>query len=92
MSKFWYNNNNSEQTGVKESNNSQQISFMIFRTGSVLIVGKCNEYMLLTIYEFLKKLFITEYSEINQITHEDQKSNNKIKKKRKKILKILISN
>ena len=92
MSKFWYNNNNSEQTGVKESNNSQQISFMIFRTGSVLIVGKCNEYMLLTIYEFLKKLFITEYSEINQITQEDQKSNNKIKKKRKKILKILISN
>ncbi len=91
MSKFWYNNDSSSQTGIKESNNSQQISFMIFRTGSVLIVGKCNEPILLIIYEFLKKLFIDEYLNINQITQEDIKNNNKIKKKRKKILKITVS-
>ena len=91
MSKFWYNNDSSSQTGIKESNNSQQISFMIFRTGSVLIVGKCNESILLIIYEYLKKLFIDEYLNINQITQEDIKNNNKIKKKRKKILKITVS-
>ncbi len=91
MSKFWYNNDSPSQTGIKESNNSQQISFMIFRTGSVLIVGKCNESILLIIYEYLKKLFIDEYLNINQITQEDIKNNNKIKKKRKKILKITVS-
>tara|TARA_B100000424_G_scaffold267453_1_gene260369 strand:+ start:3146 stop:4174 length:1029 start_codon:yes stop_codon:yes gene_type:complete len=92
MSKFWYNNDSLSQTGIKESNNSQQVSFMIFRTGSVLIVGKCNESILLIIYEYLKELFISEYSHINQTSEYDIKNNNKIKKKRKKILKITVSN
>jgi hypothetical protein len=39
---------------------------MIFRTGSVLIVGKCDENVLLLIYEFLKNILRTEYFNICQ--------------------------
>jgi hypothetical protein len=42
-----------------------KISFMVFRTGSVLIVGKCSEEMLYEIYDFLCRMFETEYDEIN---------------------------
>jgi hypothetical protein len=41
------------------------VSFMVFRTGSILIVGKCDEYILMKIYEFIKKVLIDEYNEIN---------------------------
>ena len=41
-----------------------EISFMIFRTGSVLIVGKCTEDILHTIYNFLKTILEDEYEEI----------------------------
>jgi hypothetical protein len=40
------------------------VSFMIFRTGSVLIVGKCDESVLHIIYDFLKNLLLTEFSSI----------------------------
>ena len=39
---------------------------MIFRTGSVLIVGKCDECVLNHIYAFLIKLLKTEYYSIGQ--------------------------
>ena len=42
-----------------------KVSFMIFRTGSTLIVGKCNEDIIRTIYKFLVNLFIAEYPYIN---------------------------
>ena len=37
---------------------------MIFRTGSILIVGKCNEEILLVIYRFICSILETEYSQI----------------------------
>lgn len=42
----------------------REVSFMIFRTGSVLIVGKCEDNELYEIYEFLKNVFREEYSSI----------------------------
>ena len=39
---------------------------MIFRTGSVLIVGKCDEHVLITIYEFLKIILTNEHKHICQ--------------------------
>jgi TATA-box binding protein (TBP) (component of TFIID and TFIIIB) len=86
MSKFWFNHGEEIQTGVKTSANASEISFMIFRTGSVLIVGKCNENMLLVIYEFLKEMFITEYKEI--FRNNDTIVEKKEKKRRKKYIKI----
>ena len=37
---------------------------MIFRTGSVLIVGNCTEFILNIIYAFLKKILKNEYQKI----------------------------
>jgi hypothetical protein len=41
-----------------------EISFMIFRTGSVLIVGKCTDSILFVIYDFLKMVLEREYENI----------------------------
>ena len=67
------------------------ISFMIFRTGSVLIVGHCNEDILKVVYQYLKNVLITEYDNIyqNNDNHDDNKNKLKNIKPRKK--KILVS-
>lgn len=43
---------------------NHQVSFMIFRTGSVLIVGKCSDEQLYEIYNFLVNMFQIEYHNI----------------------------
>ena len=60
-----------------------KVSFMIFRTGSVLIVGKCDEEALNYIYQYIKQILIDEYHEINVKNLEVNKivSKKKIKKK-----------
>ena len=65
-----------------------EISFMIFRTGSVLIAGKCNDEELNTIYLFLKQMFHDEYLNIHEQQSElekmEKEKTNKNKKKSKK--------
>ena len=61
----------------------REISFMIFRTGSVLIVGHCNEDILKIIYEFIKKILNEEYSDINEGHIIQQKKKNVVKKVKK---------
>jgi hypothetical protein len=41
-----------------------EISFMIFRTGSCLIVGNCSEKCLLFVFEFIKQFLVNEYENI----------------------------
>jgi hypothetical protein len=43
-----------------------EVSFMIFRTGSVLIVGKCNEDVLHEIYDFIRTMLETEYMTVGK--------------------------
>jgi len=66
QSKFYYIKDCEIQTGQqpKEGVECCEISFMIFRTGSVLIVGKCTEPILHEIYEFLKIILEKEYAHI----------------------------
>ena len=66
---------------------------MIFRTGSVLIVGKCDENVLFIIYEFLKKILVTEYNAIAQknVSLMENYINNKDKKKKLRKKNITIS-
>jgi len=45
--------------------NDTKISYMIFRTGSILIVGKCSEIILNDAYNFIKNILINEYVNIN---------------------------
>ena len=95
--KFYYNRDSSEQSGrqitlehKEKYKNITEVSFMIFRTGSVLIVGMCNDDVLLEIYEFLKTLLKTEFKLIFQklITNEIVSNKNKKRKIRKKIINI----
>lgn len=41
-----------------------EVSFMVFRTGSCLVVGNCSESILNFIYEFIKTILYNEYAEI----------------------------
>lgn len=68
------------------------ISFMIFRTGSVLIVGKCDsESIIEEIYTFIKNILMEEYSQIYAISYDsDLKENEKNKKKKIKKRKIIV--
>jgi len=78
QSKFYYVYGSSVQNGQQPHYNKTdcakptfcEISFMIFRTGSVLIVGKCSEEVLFVIYHFLKKLLEEEYEHIVNRDHE----------------------
>lgn len=98
--KFYYNEDITLQTGcmISEENktkykNVKEVSFMIFRTGSVLIVGKCDENVLFIIYEFLKKILVTEYNAIAQknVSLMENYINNKDKKKKLRKKNITIS-
>ena len=57
---------------------------MIFRTGSILIVGKCDEKILKNIYDFLVTLLTSEY---NEIFIEGTSSENQPPKKRGRLSK-----
>jgi len=66
---FYYTGNDSTVSNVGQQpttnlNDYIEISFMIFRTGSVLIVGKCEDYVLHDVYAFLKEMFRLEFLHI----------------------------
>jgi len=47
-----------------ENKKYTEVSFMVFRTGSCLIVGNCSERILVFIFEFVKKILQDEYTNI----------------------------
>ena len=72
-------------------NTCVKISFMIFRTGSVLIVGKCTEDDIDILYNHLQKMFNDEYSAINVPNCVVSKPKNDTKSKyRRKYLDIVV--
>ena len=99
---FYYNPKLKIQTGRYPStsltdgdnvlNDITKMSFMVFRTGSVLIVGKCTEPVLYKIYEFLKNILKVEFPNIGTkiITEEMIKAQQASKTKRKNRKKIII--
>jgi hypothetical protein len=96
--KFYYNNDIGVQNGMQISKenklkyqNITEVSFMIFRTGSVLIVGMCDENILDDIYHFLTCMLKEEFKYICQkiITPEDGINKEKKKKLRKRIINIM---
>jgi hypothetical protein len=96
--KFYYNNDIGIQNGIQITSQNKEIyknitevSFMIFRTGSVLIVGMCDEDILKNIYNFLKNLLKTEFKYICQkiIINGGENIKDKKKKIRKKTINIV---
>ena len=98
--KFYHNTNNKKKDGVcyctnkcnkkgcgTGDNQCTELSFMIFRTGSVLIVGHCTEPILRGIYVFIKNILIKEYLQI-YIKGCVTKKKTKQKKKKKKTIII----
>lgn len=96
--KFYYNQSHTVHTGqsTQETASNKPISVMIFRTGSVLIVGKGDETMIRYIYEFIINILKTEYTSIRQINLmalEPELENKKLvdaKKIRKRRRKLII--
>lgn len=97
-SKYYYNMyiSNDKQTGqidntdsnmktsdIEDSKKYCEVSFMVFRTGSCLIVGNCNEEILYNVYGFIKNVLQNEYKLIRV---PDQ--GKFIKEKKTKIKKI----
>jgi hypothetical protein len=64
-----------------------EISFMIFRTGSGLIVGNCTERILKFVFEFIKKVLTAEYKDIC-VANEEPLNKNKKTKLRKKTVQV----
>jgi len=97
--KFYYNPQENVQTGYKMPDllgicgdkKKIEISFMIFRTGSILIVGMCDDSVLYKIYEFLKVLLHNEYHYINQPISMNECRTIKDKKKKIRRKTILIN-
>jgi len=94
--KFYYNKDIGVQTGNQittenkgKYTNIVEVSFMIFRTGSVLIVGMCEEDVLIEIYNFLKLLLLAEFENVCQGLLDG--NHNLLKDKKKKIRKKTIT-
>jgi len=65
-----------------------EISIMIFRTGSILLVGMCPEEVLNDVYDVIRKIMEKEYSRIKQ-TLQDLEPIISKQKKRKKTLVLI---
>lgn len=82
-------NKDSNQTMSELNDNKKytEISFMIFRTGSCLIVGNCTEKILRFVYDFIKNILQSEYQNIYSQT-EPQTTKPKQTKIRKKLITV----
>jgi hypothetical protein len=98
--KFYFNNEKpyciNEQNGIIDEENLKMsdlndsikytvISIMIFRTGSCLIVGNCNEKTLNFVFNYIKNLFSEEYLNIRAPSEIPANKNKETKIKKRKI-------
>ena len=70
---------------LDENKKYTEVSFMIFRTGSCLIVGNCSEKILLFIFEFIKKMLIHEKPNICVNNEEVVLKHKKVKLRKRNI-------
>ena len=85
------NKRNEELQRERDSinNNIVVMSFMIFRTGTILIVGMCEENVIQNIYERIKEILTEEYHTISLSDIDDTILKPvKIKKSRKRTITI----
>ena len=72
---------------LSDSEKYTEVSFMVFRTGSCLIVGNCNERILNFVYDFIKQMLHDEYTHI-RVLNADTNTKIKTKKIRKKLVQM----
>jgi len=78
--------NNDQKMKLSELNDNKkytEVSFMIFRTGSCLIVGNCSEPILYFVFDFIKSILRAEYENICSSSDEPvvKIKKNKLRKK-----------
>lgn len=79
---------------IDSTSSSKKVSFMIFRTGSVLIMGKCKQDVLYGVYDKVSNILIKEYSKICHGNHVCEgetilkEETIKKKKQRKKLITL----
>jgi hypothetical protein len=71
-----------------KNKNIIKISYMIFRTGSILIVGKCDEIILNYVYDYVKDILYNEYINICTNNNDTPRKTKKNERFRKKIIYI----
>ena len=69
----------------KKSGKYTEISIMVFRTGSILIVGMCDEIILNKVYESFKSILIKEFHRIVSKNQKQLLPSDLSKRKRKTI-------
>jgi hypothetical protein len=69
-----------------DSKKYTEISFMIFRTGSCLIVGNCSEKILLFVFDFIKQFLTQEYDQIRVVNEDPVSKIKKVKLRKKEIM------
>tara|TARA_B100000035_G_scaffold207381_3_gene177381 strand:+ start:1710 stop:2837 length:1128 start_codon:yes stop_codon:yes gene_type:complete len=72
---------------IKYNTHIVKISYMIFRTGSILIVGKCSETILNYVYNYIKDILLKECKKIKLINNnivDNSNISDKISKKKNK--------
>jgi hypothetical protein len=83
--KIIVNDRSMKMSELDDNKKYTEVSFMIFRTGSCLIVGNCSEKILMFIFEFIKNILQTEYHKIHTVNEEVVVKNKKTKIRKKKI-------
>ncbi len=78
---------NMKLSELDDNNKYTEISFMIFRTGSCLIVGNCTERILRFVYEFIRDILKNEYLNIRTVS-DNEEIKEKKEKQRKKIISV----
>ena len=81
----------SQDRGMKmseldDSKKYTEISFMVFRTGSCLIVGNCSERILRIVFDFIKSILINEYNVISVLNDNTNVKVKKVKLRKKTII------
>ena len=69
-----------------DNNKYTEISFMIFRTGSCLIVGNCTERILKFVFEFIKRILSAEYKTISVLNTDPVTKYKKVKLRKKTVM------
>jgi len=77
---------NMKMTELGDNKKYTEVSFMIFRTGSCLIVGNCSERILKFIFEFIKNILNVEYHNINVVNNDQATKVKKTKLRKKQVV------
>lgn len=77
--------NELKMSELYDSKKYTEVSFMIFRTGSCLVVGNCSELMIRFIFDFIKNILTIEYENIFVEQYDEEVKTKKIKLRKKNI-------